>query len=87
ARDDLIGLAINAAASPFRELQANTLVVANGRIASPRQGGPDLAIADLMARLGRDKVEALRDTLAENHTAEHRRYDNFTTVATMRAPT
>ncbi|MBN8941997.1 MAG: xanthine dehydrogenase family protein molybdopterin-binding subunit [Rhizobiales bacterium] len=87
ARDDLIGLAINDAASPFRALQANTLIIANGRIASPRQGGPDLAIADLMARLGRDKVEALRDTLAENHTAEDRRYDNFTTVATMRAPT
>ncbi len=66
ARDELIGLAINDPASPFRDLQANTLSIENGEIASPRGDGLRLSIAALLRQLGRDKIESLRDTLAEH---------------------
>jgi xanthine dehydrogenase YagR molybdenum-binding subunit len=50
-------------------------------------GANTLDIADLMRRTGREKVEALRDTLPENARSEEDRYRNFTTIATMRPPT
>ena len=43
ALDELIGLAISDPRSPFHALQANTLVVADGRISSPRGDGPDVS--------------------------------------------
>ena len=87
ARDELIGLAINHPESPFRDVQANTLSIAEGRIKEPRGEGEGIAIAELMQRIGRDKIEALRDTLAENGIAAEKRHENFTTIATMRLPT
>ncbi len=87
ARDELIGLAINDPNSPFRDVQANTLVISQGRITSPRGDGPGIPIAELMRRIGRERIEALRDTLAEAGWGEEDRYKNFTTIATMRSPT
>jgi xanthine dehydrogenase YagR molybdenum-binding subunit len=87
ARDELIGLALNDPNSPFRELKANTLQIANGRIGSSRDGGPGISIADFLHGIGRDRIEALRDTFAENATNPEDRYKNFTSIATMRAPT
>ncbi|HET6160136.1 MAG TPA: xanthine dehydrogenase family protein molybdopterin-binding subunit [Dongiaceae bacterium] len=87
AREELIGLALNDPNSPFQALQANTLVIANGRIAAPRDSGPGISIADLLRRIGRDQIEALRDTFAENATNPDDRFRNFTTITTMRAPT
>jgi xanthine dehydrogenase YagR molybdenum-binding subunit len=46
-----------------------------------------MPIAELMRRLGRSEIAALRDTLSENAVAETSRYNNFTTIATMRSPT
>jgi len=48
ARDELIGLAISDPDSPFRELKANTLLIADGVISSPRHAGPGIPIAELM---------------------------------------
>jgi xanthine dehydrogenase YagR molybdenum-binding subunit len=87
AREELIGLALNDPNSPFRELQANTLQIADGRIGSPRDSGSGISIADFLRRIGRDRIEALRDTFAENATSPDNRYNNFTTISTMRAPT
>jgi xanthine dehydrogenase YagR molybdenum-binding subunit len=87
AREELIGLALNDPNSPFKALEANTLVIANGRIAPPRDGGPGISIADLLRQIGRDSIEALRDTFAENNTDPEDRFRNFTTITTMRAPT
>jgi xanthine dehydrogenase YagR molybdenum-binding subunit len=87
ARDELIGLAINHPDSPFRSAAANTLVIADGRLTLPRGDGPNLSIAELMTRIGRDRIEVLRDTLPENARTSEDRYRNFTTVATMRSPT
>ncbi|MEZ2131170.1 MULTISPECIES: xanthine dehydrogenase family protein molybdopterin-binding subunit [unclassified Sinorhizobium] len=87
ARDELVGLAINDPNSPFRELQANTLVVADGKIAAPREDGSGIPVAEFMRRIGRERIEALRDTLPENSVSPEKRYDNFTTIATMREPT
>ncbi|MEK1850530.1 MAG: xanthine dehydrogenase family protein molybdopterin-binding subunit [Phyllobacterium sp.] len=87
ARDELIGLAINDPNSPFRDLQANTLVIEAGQIASPRDQGSGVAIAEVMRRTGRDRIEALRDTLPEKLRNEKDHYRNFTTISTMLSPT
>ncbi|PBC06394.1 xanthine dehydrogenase family protein molybdopterin-binding subunit [Mesorhizobium sp. WSM3859] len=80
ALDELIGLALSDPRSPFQKLQANTLQVRDGRIASPRGEGPELSIAELMSAVGRDRIEAKGDTLPASTTAEER-YKNYTTIA------
>ncbi|MBZ9859783.1 MULTISPECIES: xanthine dehydrogenase family protein molybdopterin-binding subunit [unclassified Mesorhizobium] len=80
ALDELIGLALSDPRSPFQQLQANTLQVRDGRIASPRGEGPDLSIADFMMAIGRDQIEAKGDTLPASTTPEER-YKNYTTIA------
>ena len=82
AREELIGLAINDPRSPFREMQANTLVIANGRIASPRERRSRHLDRRAHAASGRDRIEALRDTLPAGRSAEDR-YKNYTTIARM----
>ncbi|PKA44755.1 xanthine dehydrogenase family protein molybdopterin-binding subunit (plasmid) [Rhizobium sullae] len=86
ARDELIGLALNDPNSPFRDAQANTLTISEGRILPPREGD-GVAIIDFMRQIGREKVETLRDTLPEDKREGEDRYDNFTTMMTMKAPT
>ncbi len=54
ARDELIGLALSDANSPFRETGANTLTLSEGRIAVPRSGGLSMTLRELMATLNRD---------------------------------
>jgi xanthine dehydrogenase YagR molybdenum-binding subunit len=80
ALDELIGLALSDPRSPFQTLQANTLQVRDGRIASPRGEGPELSIAELLAAVGREKIEAKGDTLPANTTPEER-YKTYTTIA------
>lgn len=85
-RDELIGLAINHPRSPFRALQANTLAIADGRIASPRGNGPDIGIGAFLTMIGKDRIEAVRDTLAENGIDPDDRYKNYTTIVSMLSP-
>ncbi|TIR15184.1 MAG: xanthine dehydrogenase family protein molybdopterin-binding subunit [Mesorhizobium sp.] len=80
ALDELIGLALSDPRSPFQKLQANTLQVRDGRIASPRGEGPELSVAEFMAAVGREQIEAKGDTLPASTTAEER-YANYTTIA------
>jgi xanthine dehydrogenase YagR molybdenum-binding subunit len=87
AREELIGLALNDQNSPFRNAQANTLVISEGRISAPRDESSAMTIADFMQRIGRDKIEALRDTLSEDKKTPQDRYTNFTTMVGMKAPT
>ena len=86
ARDELIGLAINDRNSPFRALQANTLSISEGVISSPR-GGEGMPIAELLRRLGRDKIEVQRDTLPENANSDADKHATYTTITRMRSPT
>ncbi len=85
ARDELIGLAINDANSPFRALQANTLTIADGTISSPR-GGASVSIAELMRRLGRDKIEVTRNTFPENANRPADRHAAYTSITRMLSP-
>jgi xanthine dehydrogenase YagR molybdenum-binding subunit len=87
ARDELIGLALNDPNSPFRDTGANTLVVADGRIAASRSDGPSLTLAELMAVLGRDHVEVLRNTLAEGSQSPDDHKRAWTTLAGVQGPT
>ena len=68
-------------------MQANTLAVANGRIASPRGDVAGIAIGDFLAAIGEEKIEASRDTLADNGISPDDRYKNYTTVAMARSLT
>jgi xanthine dehydrogenase YagR molybdenum-binding subunit len=87
ARDELIGLALNDPNSPFRDTGANTLVVANGRIAATRSDGLSLTLAELMEALGRDHVEVLRNTLAEGAQSPDDHKRAWTTLAGVQGPT
>ena len=80
ALDEMIGLALSDPRSPFQKLQANTLQVRDGRIASPRGEGPELTIAEFMSAVSREKIEAKGDTLPASTTPEER-YKNYTTIA------
>ena len=80
ALDEMIGLALSDPRSPFQKLQANTLQVRDGRIASPRGEGPELTIAEFMSAVSREKIEAKGDTLPVSTTPEER-YKNYTTIA------
>ncbi|RRH87745.1 xanthine dehydrogenase family protein molybdopterin-binding subunit [Mesorhizobium tamadayense] len=80
ALDELIGLALSDPRSPFQKLQANTLVVKDGRIASPRGEGPELSIAEFLSTVGRDGIEAKGDTVPASFTPEDR-YRNYTTIS------
>src|SRR6185436_17271842 len=66
-------------------LQANTLTVAGGAISSPR-GGANVPIAELMRRLGRDKIESLRDTFPENANRPEDKHAAFTSITRMLSP-
>jgi len=80
ARDELIGLGLNDPKSPFRDRQANTLPVADGRINGMEFGA-------FLQALGRDRIECLRDTFAENGISSDDPFKNYATITTMRAPT
>jgi xanthine dehydrogenase YagR molybdenum-binding subunit len=80
ARNELIGLGLNDPKSPFRDLQANTLPMTGGRI-----NGMELAA--FLQTIGRERIEVLRDTFAENSTDADDKFKNYTTITTMRAPT
>ncbi|MDJ0388794.1 xanthine dehydrogenase family protein molybdopterin-binding subunit [Roseomonas sp. E05] len=86
AREELIGLALTDPRSPLRGV-ANTLAVEHGHLVPPRGEAPPLPIGALLTALGRDRIEALRDTLSENGLTPEDRYRAFTTVSSMRPPT
>ena len=87
ARDELIGLALSDPNSPFRDTGANTLIVADGRIAASRDEGPSVSVAELMAALGRDHLEILRNTLADGTQSAEDHKRAWTTMAGVQGPT
>jgi len=80
ARDEMIGLALNDPKSPFRDLQANTLPMGQGRV-----GG--MAIGEFLQAIGRERIEVLRDTFAENGKNPDDAFSNYTTITGGRPPT
>ena len=86
ARDELIGLALSDANSPFRDTGANTLNFADGRIASPRGETPSLTLAALMSALKREEIEVRRNTLPEGTSAQEQ-LQAWTTMAKVQGPT
>ena len=87
ARDELIGLALNDANSPFRDTGANTLTVTDGRIAVPRGDGPSLTVAELMSATGRDLIETRRNTLPEADQGPEGHKRAWTTMTAIQGPT
>lgn len=87
ARDELIGLALADAASPFRDTGANTLVVANGFVSVPRDGGLSVSIPELMKALGRESIETQRNTLPEGEQGPDGHKKAWTTMGSIQGPT
>ncbi|MBB3544327.1 xanthine dehydrogenase family protein molybdopterin-binding subunit [Rhizobium sp. BK399] len=87
ARDELIALALNDGASPFRDTGANTLTVADGRVSVPRDGGMSLPIRDLMSALGRQSIETRKNTLPDNEQGPDSHRKAWTTMGSIRGPT
>lgn len=87
ARDALIGLALNDGNSPLRDTGANTLILADGRIGSDRNEGQSISVSELMAALGQEHIEIVRNTLDEatQSAADHKRA--WTTMAGVQGPT
>ncbi|MDL2410115.1 xanthine dehydrogenase family protein molybdopterin-binding subunit [Rhizobium calliandrae] len=86
ARDELIGLALNDANSPFRDTGANTLNFSDGRVTAPRGEGLSLTLAELMGRLKRAEIEIRRDTLPEGASAQDH-HQAWTTLSKVQGPT
>jgi xanthine dehydrogenase YagR molybdenum-binding subunit len=86
ARDELIGLALSDANSPFRDTGANTLNFVEGRIAAPRGEAPSLTLAELMSALKREEIEVRRNTLPEGASAQEQ-VQAWTTMARVQGPT
>ncbi|TRL40840.1 xanthine dehydrogenase family protein molybdopterin-binding subunit [Rhizobium straminoryzae] len=86
ARDELIGLALSEAGSPFRDTGANTLAIAGGRI-SAREDGPSLTLPQLMAALGRDEIEVRRNTLTDDVQSAEDQKKAWTTMSRVQGPT
>ena len=86
ARDELIGLALSDANSPFRETGANTLNFAEGRIVAPRGETPSLTLAELMSALKREEIEVRRNTLPDGANAQEQ-LQAWTTMAKVQGPT
>lgn len=86
AKDRLIDLALTDHRSPLRGV-VTFLDVHSGTL-YPRGGDtPPVTIAGLLTAIGRDSVEVVCDTLAENGLTPTDRFRAFTTVSTTRAPT
>jgi xanthine dehydrogenase YagR molybdenum-binding subunit len=87
AREALIGLALNDGNSPLRDTGANTLGIADGKIGSDHGGGQSLSVSELMAAVGKDHLEILRNTMddATQSAEDHKRA--WTTMAGVQGPT
>lgn len=87
ARDELVGLALNAPNSPFAGSGANTLSVSDGEISTGSGDGPKVTIAEIMKAIGREHLEIRRNTLSDDaqEAAEQRRA--WTTMSKVTGPT
>lgn len=86
ARDELIGLALGEAGSPFRNTGANTLAISEGRI-SAREDGPSLPLSQLMAAIGREEIEVRRNTLSDDAQSVEDQNKAWTTMSRVQGPT
>ncbi|MCO5732278.1 xanthine dehydrogenase family protein molybdopterin-binding subunit [Rhizobium sp. SSA_523] len=87
ARDEVIGLALSHAGSPFRDTGANTLTIQNGRITISREDGPSLDLAQLMSALGREAIEIRRNTLPDDAQSPQDQQKAWGTMARVQGPT
>jgi xanthine dehydrogenase YagR molybdenum-binding subunit len=87
ARDELIGLALGASGSPFRDTGANTLTIQDGRLSLPREDSPTLTLPELLASLGREHVEVRRNTLPEDGASPQDQQKSWGNMSRVQGPT
>ena len=87
ARDELIGLALSEAGSPFRDTGANTLSISGGQLSVPRGEGPSLSLQALMTALDRDVIEIRRNTLPDDAQSAKEAERAWSTMARVMGPT
>ena len=86
ARDELLALAANDPKSPLQKAGANQLTLDDGLIRPSRRPRGGISIAELMATVGRDKIEVQRDTF-KNEATEDDKNAAARTFTQMRPPT
>ncbi len=87
ARDELIGLALNAPNSPFRDTGANTLSVAGGRISVSSGNGPSMSLPELMTAIGQSELEVTRNTLPDDAQGATDQNAAWTSMKRVQGPT
>jgi xanthine dehydrogenase YagR molybdenum-binding subunit len=88
AREELLTLAANHKASPFKKkTRVNDFKIKGGMI-SPADGSAEgVPIAELMRMVGRDRIEVQRDTMPAGKTSEEERRAAFGSFKYMLPPT
>jgi xanthine dehydrogenase YagR molybdenum-binding subunit len=87
AREEIIGLALNDANSPFRDTGANTLTVSDGWVSVASGEGPSMTLPDLLAALGRDELEVRRNTLPDDAQSAADQTNAWTSMGRVQGPT
>lgn len=87
ARDELIGLALGAPGSPFRDTGANTLTIQDGRLSLPRDDSPTMSLPELLTSLGRDDLEIRRNTLPDDVSSPQEQQKAWGNMSRVQGPT
>jgi xanthine dehydrogenase YagR molybdenum-binding subunit len=87
AREELLALAANHPASPFKGRGINDFLVRDGIIAPADGSAAGVPVAELLRKLGRERIEVQRDTLPPTVTTEEGRRAAFGTFCQMQDAT
>ncbi|MEA2927136.1 MAG: xanthine dehydrogenase YagR molybdenum-binding subunit [Alphaproteobacteria bacterium] len=87
AREELLTLAANHKASPFKNMRVNDFKIKEGIISPADGSAKGVAIAELMYVVGRDRIEVQRDTMPPGRTSEEDRRAAFGSFKYMLPPT
>jgi xanthine dehydrogenase YagR molybdenum-binding subunit len=86
AREELLTLAADHKASPFKAMRINDFLIKDGTIAPADGSAEGVTIAELMRMVGRERIEVTRDTMPAGATSEEKRREAFGSFKQMLPP-
>ena len=87
AREELLALAANHKASPFKKTRTNDFTIDDGTIAPTDGSAKAITFAELLQAVGRDRIDVTRDTMPVGKTSEEERRAAFNSFKYMAPPT
>jgi xanthine dehydrogenase YagR molybdenum-binding subunit len=87
AREELLAIAANHKASPFKKKRANDFTIKDGKIAPTDGSAKAITFAELMQAVGRNRIDVTRDTMPAGKTSEEERRAAFNSFKYMAPPT